>query len=182
MSSPAPMLALFEGGAITRYHTKQVLRPQTVQSHSWRMAAILQVVWPDASADMIRATLFHDVSERVTGDMPSPVKWNNPVLKKELNRITNQEEERLNIRFDLTAEEQQLLKWLDSLEGALYCLDEVQMGNRKLRSTFQRYVTAIGDLRIIKDVDNDRRTIMAALLAHTTASYNGIFNHQDERD
>lgn len=160
------MYDLLEGGAIKRYHIKQTLKEQPVATHSWRMAAVLFAIWPDCRRELMLATLFHDVSERVTGDISSPIKWANPGLRSELNRITTEEEERLGIRFNLEVEEANFLTWIDRFEGCLFCLDEVQMGNRKLHKTFLRYFRACSDAKLLQNAYTGRADLMKALLVH----------------
>lgn len=141
------LFSLLDGGFIERYHVKgqRMLTRQCVAEHSWRMAAILRYLWPDCHRELIWATLFHDVSERVTGDMPSNVKRANPVMAGAVHDVSEAEEKRLGIRFTLDAEERKMLAWLDRIEGAMHCLDELEMGNRKVIHTLQRYIAYAGD-------------------------------------
>jgi 5'-deoxynucleotidase YfbR-like HD superfamily hydrolase len=142
---------LLDGGLIARYHVKgtRMLVPQNVAEHSWRMSAVLFYLWPEARAAVVWATLFHDVSERVTGDMPSNIKRHSPQLAKALNEVSTAEEYRLGIRFDLTPEEEKLLGWIDRFEGAMKCVDELEMGNRKAIGTMRRYIQYAGDPKYI---------------------------------
>lgn len=134
--------ALLDGGHIERYHIKgqRMLTRQCVAEHSWRMVAILYYLWPEASAALVWATAFHDVSERVTGDMPANIKRANPEMARAVNEVSTTEERRLGIRFDLTAEEAKTLRWMDRFEGVLHCLDELEMGNAKVLDTLNRYL------------------------------------------
>jgi len=133
--------SLFDGGWIERYHIKgqRMLTRQSVAEHSWRMAALIYTVNRMAREALIWATLFHDVSERVTGDMPANVKRANPAIAAAINEVSTAEEVRLHIRFDLSEQEQRLLAWADRFEGAMHCLDELEMGNRKIIGTLTRY-------------------------------------------
>lgn len=160
------MYDLLEGGAIKRYHMKQTIKEQAVSTHSWRMAAIIHSLWPDCSKALIMAALFHDVSERVTGDIPSPVKRANPALRSELNRVTTEEEIRLDIRYELTLEEQNLLSWVDRFEGCLFCLDEIQFGNKKMHNTFLRYLEMSSDSKLREGVAPDRQSHIIWLHSH----------------
>lgn len=141
----ANLPALLDGGFIERYHIKgqRMLTRQSVAEHSWRMAAILYTIWPGCRVELLWAHLMHDVSERVTGDMPANIKWANPVMSGEVNRISTAEEERLGIRFPLDAEERRLLAWVDRYEGAVHCGDEIMLGNQLVVGTFNRYLQRI---------------------------------------
>lgn len=142
-----PLHDLLDGGFIERYHVKgqRMLTRQCVAEHSWRMAAILRYMWPDCRPELIWATLFHDVSERVTGDVPANIKRATPAIAEAVHTVSIAEEKRLNIRFALTLEEEKVLGWLDRIEGAMHCLDELEMGNRKIIHTLQRYIAYAGD-------------------------------------
>lgn len=156
----ATVESLFDGGWIERYHIKgqRMLTRQSVAEHSWRMAAIIYVVNRMAREALIWATLFHDVSERVTGDMPANVKRANPNIAAALHEISAEEERRLHIRFDLSEQEQRLLSWVDRFEGAMHCVDELEMGNRKVIQTLLRYQNYYMDERYkLEDKQNEAR-------------------------
>lgn len=171
--------ALLDGGFIERYHVRgrRMIVPQNVAEHSWRMAAVLFHINPVARAVMVWATLFHDVSERVTGDLPSPVKNANAEIRKEFNRVSTAEEQRLGIRFDLTEEEKKLLNWLDRFEGALHCLDEVEMGNRKAIRTLLRYFDyCTGAQHVLQNEGMEHRRF--ALFVQLTEKVNNYLGEQ----
>jgi len=153
--------SLFDGGWIERYHLKgqRMLTRQSVAEHSWRMAAIIYaIVGTMAREALIWATLFHDVSERVTGDMPANVKRANPAIADALHEISLTEEVRLHIRFDLSEQEQRLLGWVDRFEGALHCADELEMGNRKIAATMLRYQQYYMDEKYkLQDKENEAK-------------------------
>lgn len=75
------------GGAVQRYHTWPTLQTQTVAEASWNVCRILVMIWPDAPAQAITHALLNDCGEIVTGDLPYPVKANNPALKAETIRL-----------------------------------------------------------------------------------------------
>lgn len=160
-ANPVGVLAsLMDGGWIERYHIKgqRMLTRQSVAEHSWRLAAVIFAVARKPRAELVLAALFHDVSERVTGDMPSNVKRANPVLAQALREVSMAEEIRLGIRFDLSEQEQRLLAWADRYEGAMHCLDEYTMGNRFVVKTMLRYYEyCSGDEYKLKDPNEERR-------------------------
>lgn len=171
---------ILDGGFIARYHVKgtQMLVPQNVAEHSWRMAAILRHLWPECSTVLLWATLFHDVSERVTGDMPSNVKRHNPALSAALHEVSEAEETRLNIRFGLTEEEQKVLAWIDRFEGALHCFDELEMGNRKVIRTLLRYMEYAADPKYV--LSNEwRENLRGRLTRALELKVQGLINHEE---
>lgn len=117
-------------GEVKRCHTERVLRPQTVAQHSWGVATILLMVHPEADAKLLRAALWHDVSERAMGDIPSPVKW----ASEEMHAAIEALEDDINKQWDimpkgLTEAERALLKFCDAFEFYLWTREEIAMGN-----------------------------------------------------
>lgn len=186
MSSAISTLeALFDGGFIERYHIKgqRMITRQSVADHSWRMAAIVFAVYNRApgdvclSARLLLATLFHDVSERVTGDIPANVKRHNPAIQRAVNEVSTAEEQRLGIRFDLNDDQQTLLSWADRYEGALHCYDEYEMGNRKIVQTFLRYYNYCSDPKF-KLADAALEANRRELMQYLTNLVNRMHEHE----
>lgn len=130
MPAAATRLNFFrDAGEVKRCHTERTLREQTIAQHSWGVATILLHVYPEASAEMLRAALWHDVSERAIGDIPSPVKWETPTLHAELTAL----EDRINDRWDimpvLDQYQRATLKFCDAFEFYLWAREEMAMGN-----------------------------------------------------
>ncbi len=98
----------------------------------------------DVSGVVLRA-LYHDCSEILTGDLPTPVKYNNPEIKKaykELEKLANDKLLRLlpeDMReeyeeyFEESADlkEKELLWAADKLSAVIKCLQEESAGNRE---------------------------------------------------
>lgn len=167
--------ALLDGGFIERYHTKgqRMLTRQSVSDHSWRMAAIVRHVWPDCRVELVWAVLFHDVSERVTGDMPSPIKTANPAVQAALNKLSTDEEVRLGIRFTLDDEERRMLAWVDRFEGAVHCADELEMGNRKVIGTLRRYLDMSSQTRF-RLLNHNRALVQLELVRTLTEKVDSL--------
>lgn len=74
-------------GRVQRYHTWPHVREQSVGEHSWQLLRILlSICVPLPHSLVVHATL-HDVGEVRCGDVPYPTKTDNPVLRKEMERI-----------------------------------------------------------------------------------------------
>lgn len=102
---------------------------------------------PEKAAVM---ALFHDASEIITGDMPTPVKYLNPTIKKAYKDIEAQAVEKLLDRLpsDMKEEyraimvplgedyayEKKLVKAADKLSAYIKCLEERKMGNTEFKS------------------------------------------------
>ena len=50
-------------GAVKRYHIVRTLRQQSVAEHSWNVALLVYMIYPQASPKLIKAALTHDVAE-----------------------------------------------------------------------------------------------------------------------
>lgn len=98
------------------------------------------------------AALYHDVSEILTGDMPTPVKYNNPqimaaykaVEKHAVNKLleTSHPDIRDSLRPYLTQDslteyEKKLLKAADKICALTKCIEELQSGNKEFESAYK---------------------------------------------
>lgn len=82
-----PIALKLSAGDVTRYHQEGVVLGQTVGLHTWRVLVLLLHFWPNCSHELIVATIFHDVGERFTGDMPATVKKSHPAFTTMLREL-----------------------------------------------------------------------------------------------
>lgn len=73
-----------------RWHTDPILGRllQTNADHAGGMCALAIDLWPDASADLLKACILHDAPECVTGDMPRLAKREFPGLAAAIEDAT----------------------------------------------------------------------------------------------
>jgi len=132
-----------DGAETERYHTIRTLQRETVGHHSHGVAMF--VVLMGGSESVLRAALFHDLSEHVLGDIPSPSK-----KKYGIGEQVNELEEELlkaaQFHVDLGDRSKRMLKFADIFQGMSFCSREVKMGNKKLASVFYRYKTYAEEL------------------------------------
>lgn len=98
----------------------------------------------NVDADFVAtAALFHDSSEVITGDMPTPVKYNNPALKaayKDLEKTADEkllsmlpdflrEEYEKYFNVDISSDEGRLIKAADKISAYIKCVEETLSGN-----------------------------------------------------
>lgn len=115
------------------------------------------------TADVSRCVLlalYHDVPEILTGDIPTPVKYNNPAIRdayKDLETVAADKLLRLlpeDLREEYapllyeegTEEERLLVKAADKLSALIKCEEELKMGNREFsvaRDTLEQAVRAM---------------------------------------
>lgn len=131
--------ALRNGGTVRRYHTHYTAQTDTVASHSWGVATLVDMLYGGAApAHMLRAALHHDIAEYRYGDIPSPTKrlLHNMDLKKYEDIYMRD----VGLFTELTDMERQLLKIADMLEGACFCSEELVRGNRAIIDIVQKYL------------------------------------------
>ena len=123
-------------GKISRYHTWERIRDQSVGEHTWQLLRIILAIQPHASPELLRWTMFHDVGERVTGDVPFPVKREHPELKRALDKMEHEALLQMATTWgavagiQITDEEANLLKLAEFIEMYEWGCDEVALGNK----------------------------------------------------
>lgn len=123
-------------GQVRRWHTQTVVQSQTLAEHQWNTARVLLAIWPAATREVLLFALFHDLGEQVTGDLPYPVKANNPALKSATAGLESSWYRGMIIPWNLpplpaiSYNEAWTLKMAEMLECWEFLLQETVMGNR----------------------------------------------------
>lgn len=116
---------------VYRFHTEHVNREQGVGEHSYNVCCLLIAITNgDCSAALLKAALFHDMSECFYGDMPGNMKAQVPALRAAMKEADGQFEELYELKQSLTDDEYRLLKICDNLELLMKCTEELMMGNQ----------------------------------------------------
>ena len=140
---------------IQRWALMRNTAPENVQEHSHQVAVLahaLAVIRKEkfgGTVDpgaVVVAALYHDASEILTGDMPTPIKYDNPAIRKaykDVEAVAEQklvdflpEELRPIYRPILTAadkEVEELVKAADKLSAHIKCMEELKAGNNEFR-------------------------------------------------
>ncbi len=117
----------------------------------------------DANAVAVCA-LFHDTSEILTGDLPTPIKYHNPEIKEAYKKIENIAENELiemlpedmrDVFSDLYSpdvETNRFIKAADKLSALIKCIDESNMGNKEFKSAEESTRKALESLNM-KEVE-----------------------------
>lgn len=143
------------GAAVSRYHTCDLLKPETVGHHSHGVALLCLLIDPECSLDLIKAALLHDMAEQRTGDIPSPAK-RDLGIGGDLEVLEHRILAESGFHFpELSEQEKLTLKLADIAHGALKCAREVNMGNSTMRIVYDRFMMYAGQLR-----KNTRATVM----------------------
>ena len=98
--------------------------------------------------------LYHDASEILTGDMPTPVKYGKEALRAAYKEVEKEAEERLLLALpedmqgayselffpaeeENTAYENRILKAADKLSALIKCREEIRAGNQEFSTALQ---------------------------------------------
>jgi 5'-deoxynucleotidase len=102
--------------------------------------------------------LYHDASEILTGDLPTPIKYASPVLRDEYKKLERQAEQRLHsqlpkplqdafagllLREQIPAAYEQVLKDADVVCAYIKCLEELATGNHEFKSAADKLKTTL---------------------------------------
>ncbi len=110
----------------------------------------------DANSIAVKA-LFHETSEVLTGDLPTPIKYFNPEIRDAYKKLEQYSNDRLlthlpteladvysDIINDVDSVEHRFVKYADKLCAYIKCLDEVKMSNSEFSKAEK---TILGEIR-----------------------------------
>lgn len=118
-----------DSSAVIRFHTLRQIKYQTIAQHSHGVACLVMLIDSKCSAELLKAALTHDFHEQHVGDMPSTAKRMFPELGKAMNKATDTWDEDNDVAWNLSTNEQLLLKLCDYLELLAWSIEEWDMGN-----------------------------------------------------
>ena len=140
---------------IQRWALMRNTAPENVQEHSHQVAVLahaLAVIRKEKFGGTVDpgavavAALYHDASEILTGDMPTPIKYDNPAIRKAYKEVEAVAEQKLVdflpeelqpiYRPILTAADkkvEELVKAADKLSAHIKCMEELKAGNNEFR-------------------------------------------------
>ena len=160
---------------IKRWSLMRSVREENIMEHSQQVAiiahalALIKNKIYGGAVDVNKVVLlaqYHEVSEVITGDLPTPIKYFNPEIKtayKDLEKNASErligmlpdelkEEYKVYILPNEDTEEYKLVKCADRLAAYLKCVEEVRAGN----SEFKKAKSSIGsELKSLKREEVD---------------------------
>ncbi len=163
---------LFRMKYIDRWALMRNTRSENLSEHSLETAMIAHAlsiirnkrfggnVNPDRATTL---ALFHDCSEIITGDLPTPIKYHNEQMKSEYKKIENEANKRLisllpdDLREEYSSifnkcednlELWSLIKAADKLTALIKCIEERNMGNKEFISAEKSSLKALKDMNI----------------------------------
>ena len=156
---------------ITRWGLMRNSFSENIQEHSHQVAVlahalalirrdILKLEGPDPDRCAV-AALYHDASEILTGDLPTPIKYYNPDIKeayKQVERIAGQRllemlppELRKSYEHLVMEDEPEVMpivKAADKLSAHIKCLEEQKAGNTEFDSAAKQTWEAMKALKM----------------------------------
>lgn len=157
---------------INRWGLMNNTRNETLSEHSLEVAIIAHALGiinnkrlgGNISAERLAVlAIFHDASEIITGDLPTPVKYNNDKIKNAYKEIEEQAQQRLlqMLPADIATEYQPILcpddreaelwkyiKAADKISALIKCTEELIMGNREFAKAQQTTLKAINEIEL----------------------------------
>ncbi len=157
---------------INRWGLMRSTITENISEHSLETAFIAHVlalyrnVRFGGSVDPERCALlamYHDVTEVITGDMPTPIKYYNSEIKSEYDKVEKMAEQKMlsylpddlkehyRPLFSKTEEEGELwelVKAADKLSALIKCIEERQMGNTDFSEAEKSTLRAVHDMQL----------------------------------
>lgn len=156
---------------IVRWSLMRNSSPENIQEHSHMVAVIahaLGVIRRDVMGvpcdpnEAAVVALFHDSSEILTGDLPTPIKYHSEEIKGAYRQVENLA---CNMLLDtlpdelrgayeplLTGETQErlhdIVKAADKLSAHIKCIEELRAGNQEFASAAEQTRQALTDMHL----------------------------------
>ena len=152
---------------IQRWALMRNTAPENVQEHSHQAAVLahaLAVIRNEKfgghldPGTVAAAALYHDASEILTGDMPTPIKYHDPAIRaayKDVEAVASRKlldllpPELQNAYRPILLEEdgeiRQVVKAADKLSAYIKCVEELKAGNNEFRAAAAQTRQALED-------------------------------------
>ena len=150
---------------INRWGLMRNTRLENIQEHSHQVAvlahalAVIQNKYYGGQVDpgqVAVAAIYHDASEILTGDMPTPIKYDNPDIQNAYKQVEAVAERKLlsmlpeDLRGDFEdvitipdPEIHALVKAADKLSAYLKCVEELKAGNNEFKKAKEQTYAAL---------------------------------------
>lgn len=157
---------------INRWGLMNNTRQENIAEHSLEVALLAHALvtisntrfGTNLNADRVAVmAIFHDASEIITGDLPTPVKYYNEEIRKSYKQIENISERKIlsmlpddlkpsyEPLIDATKADSQLeiyVKAADKLSALIKCLSELSMGNKEFSKAERTIREALDEMTL----------------------------------
>ncbi len=157
---------------IQRWALMRNTRPETVWEHSYDVVVLAHALAEltrrrfGEGVDVERCVLlaaYHDAPEIFTGDMPTPVKYDNDDIRRAYQQVETLSAERLLAMLpadmqevyrplllpeNVPETERRIVKAADKLSALIKCIEELGQGNREFASARRTLETAVRELHL----------------------------------
>lgn len=157
---------------INRWGLMRNTRTENIEEHSFEVAmvahalALISNKYFGGNYQPERAALyamFHDANEIITGDMPTPVKYFNPEIRKSYGALEDISKQKLLTMLPETLKSDYeeilfyekkdtlyfpIVKAADKISAYIKCAEEVKAGNREFKKAMNSVETAIRDMNL----------------------------------
>ena len=155
---------------ITRWALMRNTFSENVQEHSHMVAVLahalavirIRVYGGQIDAGQVAAAaLYHDASEIITGDMPTPIKYFNPEIKKAYKQVEAVSCKKLlgllpqelqksyePLLFESDEKVGVIVKAADKLSAYLKCVEELKAGNTEFTQAEKQTYQALVDMKL----------------------------------
>ena len=150
---------------ISRWALMRNSQPENIQEHSHQVAVLahaLAVIRNRCFGGRVDpgtvavAALYHDASEILTGDMPTPIKYDNPAIRSAYKDVETVAVRKLlqmlppelqgvyePILTEADPEIRQVVKAADKLSAYIKCVEELKAGNNEFREAAGQTLRAL---------------------------------------
>ena len=156
---------------ITRWGLMRNTFSENIQEHSHQVAVlahalglirrdILKLEGPDPDRCAV-AALYHDASEILTGDLPTPIKYYNPGIKEAYKQVERIAGERLltmvppelrdsyaHLVLEDDKQVEPIVKAADKLSAYIKCIEEQKAGNTEFDSAAHATMKAMEEMNL----------------------------------
>jgi 5'-deoxynucleotidase len=153
---------------ITRWALMRNTFSENIQEHSHMVAvlahalAVIRNEYFGGNVDegaVAAAALYHDASEILTGDLPTPIKYYNPDIRDSYKavegtarkKLLSMLPERMRPRYETLlaggeGETEKIVKAADKLSAYIKCVEELKAGNSEFREAAEQTKKALADM------------------------------------
>ncbi len=154
---------------IYRWGLMRNSRPENLSEHSLEVAIIAHALCliknerlcGNVDAEHIAvASMFHDTSEIITGDLPTPIKYYNPEINKAYKQIESIAENKLidmlpddlqkhyKDLYNLDEESEKIIKAADKISAYIKCIEETKSGNSEFKEALESTKNAVKSMNL----------------------------------